>query len=153
MKSSFAIILSALAISAVPTTASAVSNANAINWTAPAPAFVTSLYVGVLGRAPESAAVVTGWAAQVTSKPASRLRVFHMFVGSPEYRGKNPRGTRGRYVLWTNNCPKSPSNRYVISTHMPRGSWSPNGGGRISYGYARALMGYYLAYVPFRRCR
>ncbi len=131
--------------------AHAIASPGAINWSTPsATAFVTSLYVGVLGRAPESAAVVTGWAAGVTGINNSRLRVFHGFINSPEYRGKYG-DVRGRYTVWTNNCPKSPNNRYVVSTRMPRGSWSAQNN-QVARNYGLALIGYYRAIFPYRRC-
>jgi len=131
--------------------AQAIANGGAINWTAAPAAFVTSLYTGVLVRAPESGAVVAGWASSVTGDPRSRLNVFNGFIGSPEYRGRYPNGTRGTYHLWVNNCPKSPNNRFAVASTPPAGSWSAQINS-VSYGYGIAMMGYYQAFTPYRRC-
>ena len=64
----------------VANTIKAVPNPGAINWDALSPsAFVTSLYVGVLGRAPESAAVVIclGYPFHPPGKP-DKLRTEHL---------------------------------------------------------------------------
>lgn len=132
--------------------AHAVANPAAIAWGNPsAAAFVTSLYVGVLGRSPESAAVVAGWASNISGDIRTRLRVFHGFINSAEYKRRFRDGTRGRYTLWANNCPKSPNNRYSVSTRLPRGSWSAQRN-QVSINYGRALMGYYMVAFPYRRC-
>lgn len=146
-----ALVLVAAAGFAAPA-AHAIANPRAIDWDAPPAAFVTSLYVGVLGRSPESAAVVSGWAAGVTNAQ-SRLRVFHGFLNSPEYRNRyGSNATVGHYTVWIANCPRSPNSRAVVSTRMPAGSWSPRGG-MWSWGYAMAYMGWYTGTTPYRACR
>jgi hypothetical protein len=124
--------------------AQAVANPAAIDWDAPPTAFVTSLYWGVLGRAPESAAVVGGWAANVTSNPSSRLTVLSGFVNSPEYRGRfgEPSGQWSvNYMIEGNTV------RWMASTN-PNGWFTQHNG--LSSGYARALVGYYDTYASRR---
>lgn len=125
-------------ISSAP--AHAVANPAAIDWDAAPAAFVSSLYVGVLGRAPESGAVVTTWAAQVTSNPSSRLQVMQRFVSSPEYRRAFGDGT-GRwgvhYQIQGNTV------RWKAST-SPNGWYTQRSG--LSVNYARALVGYYQTF-------
>jgi len=129
----------------------AIANPTAINWATPsATAFVTSLYFGVLGRPPESAAVVAGWAAKVTGSMQSRLNVFHGFINSPEYRSKYG-GVSGRYTVWANNCPRSPANRYVVAVQPPPGSWSAQRN-HVARTYGVALARYYQVAFPFRPC-
>lgn len=142
-----------LAGSASP--ALAVANPNAIQWSAPPVAFVTSLYVGVLGRAPESAAVVAAWAKQVDGTFTSRLRVFSQFIGSPEYRGKyGAAGAQGKFHLWQNYCPQGPFDRYRVAVDMPvtdRGIWRAVNN-NVSLNYGLALAGYRQAAFPYQRC-
>lgn len=131
--------------------AHAIANPTAIDWGTPsAAAFVTSLYVGVLGRAPESTAVVAGWAASVTGSMQSRLNVFHGFINSPEYRGRYG-SVSGRYAVWANNCPRSPANRYVVAVQPPRGSWSAQRN-NVARTYGVALARYYQVAFPYRPC-
>jgi hypothetical protein len=140
------------ALAANAPSANAVVNPGAINWTTPsATAFVTSLYVGVLGRSPESAVVVAGWASQVTTM-RSRLDVFNRFTWSKEYRTRFPRGAQGRYTVWANNCPRYERERYSVSAQMPRGSWSAQMN-RVTLNYGLAMAGFFRASNPFRRCR
>lgn len=140
-----------VALAGGSSTAHAIANPTAINWGTPsAAAFVTSLYIGVLGRAPESAAVVAGWAASVTGSMQSRLNVFNGFINSAEYRGKYGSVT-GPYAVWANNCPRSPANRYVVAVQPPRGSWSAQRN-NVARTYGVALARYYQAAFPYRPC-
>ena len=123
--------------------ANAVASPGAINWTTSSPtAFVTSLYVGVLGRSPESSAVVATWAASVTSNPTSRLNVLAGFVNSPEYRAAYG-STAGTWQL---------GYRYVgngrrwAAYRTNDGRWITSRS-NLSNGYARALVGYYNTYA------
>lgn len=131
--------------------AQAVSNAGAISWNAAPGNFVVSLYVGVLGRSignansAANAGAVAAWAAQVTSDPSSRLRVFKGFIGSPEYRQRYG-STRGDYTLGY----KVQGNR--VSWSVYRGT-TPGLTGHtsgISFGYASALRGYYNQFASRR---
>lgn len=133
-----------------PGPAHAVSNPILIQWRTPdARSFIVSLYQGVLGRNPESEAVVRSWMTQITSNPRSRLAVFNGFLSSPEYRRRF--GAGGQYHFWVNNCPRTPNNRFAVSVMPPAGSWSAQHN-RISLGHGRALIGYYSAFWPYRRC-
>jgi len=87
----------------------AVPNPNAINWNAERFTFIRSLYVGVLGRQPESEWVVQNWGRQVDyGKPSSRLRIFWLFVNSPEYQAsewaRQPKeyNVYRRYIIYGN---------------------------------------------------
>lgn len=125
--------------------ASAVANPGAIDWDAPPAAFVGSLYAGVFGRTPESAAVVGGWAASVTSNPTSRLTVFRGFINSPEYRRRFG-STRGNWTLGYRV-------RGNTTTWAAYSGFNANYTGHtsgISSGYARALVGYYNTYASRR---
>jgi len=135
-----AMAASLMAATAFATPAHAVANPGAIDWDAPPAAFVTSLYNGVLGRAPESGAVVASWAAQVTSNPSSRLQVMQRFVNSAEYRRSFGDGTGSwgvHYLIQGNTM------RWKASAN-PNGWYTQRSG--ISVNYARALVGYYQTY-------
>lgn len=124
--------------------AEAIQNPGAIQWTAPPTAFVDSLYRGVLGRAPESQAVVNTWAGQITGDPASRKKVFWHFVNSPEYQAKfQPSGAR-TWSVW-----KGPGTRQYVAAerHPGDGYWHASDGSHYQL-VARALLGWYLAYGP-----
>lgn len=125
-----------LATVAVP--AQAVPKPRAIQWAAPPAAFVTSLYVGVLGRKPESAAVVSKWASQVNSKPESRLNVFWRFVGLPEYQRSKWARQKKEWNLYRK---RQKSGRYVYY-----GAFFSSGqqiGGPYILGVVKALMNFY----------
>lgn len=126
-----------------------IPNPNAINWSASPTGFVTSLYVGVLGRSPESTAVVNGWATQVNSNPSSRLNVFWKFVGSPEYQASSWAKQRREYNLYQKY--DSRSNRYTYSVSKgPLGAEYRVEYGPTTFGIAMALRGYYATFVTRR---
>jgi len=134
MMAVFIVVLSSYA-----TAASAMSNPSAIRWMAEPSAFVTSLYYSVLGRAPESTAVVSGWASQATT-PAGKYRVFWSFVNSPEYQQKY--GNAGGRIEWTIYYRRDPaSTYYALGRQMPRGFhgvvWGP-----YNYWIGSALKNY-----------
>ncbi|MGP1354524.1 MAG: DUF4214 domain-containing protein [Parasphingopyxis sp.] len=140
------LMLAAASVSATLASApaDAVSRPGAIAWGAAPADFVTSLYNGVLGRAPESPAVVAAWAAQVTSDPRSRLDVLSRFMTSDEYirRYGRPGGTWGIY--W-----QASGNTVRWRASASSGGWHARRTG-ISQGYARALVGYYNTYQSRR---
>lgn len=123
--------------------ASAVANPGGIAWGASPTAFVTSLYTGVLGRAPESAAVVSAWAANVNSSPGSRKRAFWAFVNSQEYRNSFGSAS-GRYnVYWKASGRYT---QYTVAKRQP-GSYNGHADGPYSFGVASALRGYHQAFT------
>ncbi|MCZ7641581.1 MAG: DUF4214 domain-containing protein [Pseudorhodoplanes sp.] len=85
--------------------ARAAINPSAIQWTASDPhVFITSLYHGVLGRAPESPMVVAQWARQISADPNSRMRVFNQFVGSPSFDRRIPAASPARTICGQTNA-------------------------------------------------
>ena len=146
LKKTMAAAALAAMTASIPAPAQAVANPAAINWETPSPTvFVTSLYTGVLGRAPESTAVVASWASSVTSNPTSRLNVLAGFVNSPEYRSRFG-STTGTWQL---------GYRYVgngrrwATYRTNDGRWITSRN-NLSNGYARALVGYYNTYASRR---
>lgn len=131
-------VLAAMMI-AHPAPAHAIASPGGINWTAPPLTFVTSLYNSVLGRAPESSAVVAGWAGNISSDPGSRRWVFFQFLASPEYKSKYG-SYRGRWnVYWGS---RGNQRRHVGAKRAP--SCCPyHTEGPYSQGVVRALTDYY----------
>jgi hypothetical protein len=127
------------------TQAGAVPNPRAIQWKASPTVFVTSLYRGVLGRAPESRAVVVGWARQVNSRPGSRLSVFWHFVNSPEYQQSRWARLKREYFLYRESKPNRRWNYFAAKFAM---KGHRIGGGPYTLGVARALVGYYQDFYP-----
>jgi len=122
--------------------AEAIQNPGAIQWQAPPQAFVDSLYRGVLGRAPESQAVVNTWAGQVNANPASRKTVFWHFVNSPEYQAKfQPSGPR-TWSIWSRTDPRE----FVAAERNPGGAYWHHVEGNLYQLWARALLGWYQAF-------
>jgi len=122
--------------------AEAIQNPGAILWTASPQAFVDSLYRGVLGRAPESQAVVNTWAGQVNANPASRKTVFWHFVNSPEYQAKfQPSGPR-TWSIWSRSAPPE----FVAAERNPGGAYWHHVEGNLYQLWARALLGWYQAF-------
>jgi hypothetical protein len=122
--------------------AEAIQNPGAILWQASPSVFVDSLYRGVLGRAPESQAVVNTWAGQVTGDPATRKRVFWHFVNSPEYQAKfQPSGPR-TWSIWSRSAPRE----IVAAEHNPGGAYWHHVEGNLYQLWARALLGWYQAF-------
>jgi hypothetical protein len=155
MKSVVTIIVAVSMLIILPLNAEAVCKPKAIDWTNPSDeAFVRSLYLGVFCREPKTDEVVWSWSREVTGLDSSRLKVFNWFVESEEYQLRNPKGIEGPYTLWTNSCPSTPSERYVISTDYPEsGSWNPHGEDKWIMNYAIAVMEYRTALIPFKICR
>jgi len=122
--------------------AEAIQNPGAILWQASPSVFVDSLYRGVLGRAPESQAVVNTWAGQVTGDPATRKRVFWAFVSSPEYQAIfQPSGPR-TWSIWSRSDPRE----FVAAEHNPGGAYWHHVEGNLYQLWARALLGWYQAF-------
>jgi len=125
----------------------AVPNPGAILWDASPQAFVTSLYVGVLGRQPESQAVVNGWAEYVNDKPISRLRVFWAFIGSIEYQGSSWAKQKKEYKIYR----EMDHNRYRYSVSKgPLGAKYFPQDGPYTFGVAMAVRGYHETFYSRR---
>ncbi|MDD3845444.1 MAG: DUF4214 domain-containing protein [Syntrophorhabdaceae bacterium] len=129
--------------------AEAVPNPGAISWRGSPTAFVTSLYVGVLGRQPESQAVVNGWAAQVNATPHSRYQVFWRFVNSPEYQGSRWAKQRREYTVYRKYYIKSDIYKYSVSKGPLGADYYPHAG-PYTFGVAMALRGYFEAFFTRR---
>lgn len=120
----------------------AVPNPDAIDWDAPAVPFVVSLYEGVLGRTPGPADSVGAWAANITANPNTRLRVFRQIAASPEGRSRLSGGKsysvyyriQGQTLDWF----FARGGGFDASRNRKSGPWT--------YGYAKALVGYYRTY-------
>lgn len=120
----------------------------AIVWNGVPRTFVTSLYIGVLGRQPENQRVVTEWAAQVNNTPNSRHRVFWAFINSPEYQGSSWARQTREYNVYRRYIMQSDSYTYSVSKG-PLGADNVHHSGPYSFGVAMALKNYYQTY--FRR--
>lgn len=149
------VILHTVVLAAIASPVQAVQTPAAIDWSAAPLPFVTSLYWGVLGRAPESAAIVSAWATQIDGTYQSRLSVFMQIVASPEYRAKfGGGGTQGQYHLWQNYCPQYVTDRFRVAPIAPvtdRGHWIARAN-NVSLNYGLALAGYAQAAFPFQPC-
>lgn len=142
-------VIVAAAIAVMPSAAQAIPNPNAINWGSTPTGFVTSLYAGVLGRAPESTAVVNGWAGQINSNPSSRLSVFWSFVNSPEYQGSRWAKQKRDYNLYQQYNSRSNRYSYTVSKGPLGADWRV-AYGPTTFGIASALRGYYNTFVTRR---
>lgn len=125
--------------------ASAVPRPEAIQWRASPTAFVTSLYQGVLGRAPESAAVVNGWAQQAGSTAGSRKRLFWRFINSQEYRTSRWARLPREYNVYRRSQPRTRYWDYYAAKQPVGGHFLE---GTYTFGVAMALVGYYRAFYP-----
>ena len=124
----------------------AVPRPGAIKWAAPSMEFVTSLYVGVLGRNPENRRVVSGWARRVNRTPASRWRAFRGFINSREYRGSRWGKQRKLYAIFY-RTPSAGRQCYTVARRYARvviggKIYSAVRGGPYNFGEAQAIMNY-----------
>lgn len=140
-----AVIITAI-VQFISLSAEAVPNPGAIVWKGSPRAFVTSLYLGVLGRQPESQAVVTGWAAQVDAGPGSRHRVFWAFINSPEYQQSNWARQPREYNVYRTYVMQGDFYRYSVSKGPLGADYYPQAG-PFTFGVAMALKSYYEAYA------
>ncbi len=129
--------------------ADAVPNPGAINWDGAPQVFVTSLYVGVLGRQAESQTVVNQWAAQVNRTAASRIRLFWAFINSPEYQGSGWARQRREYTVYRKYNMKSDSYSYSVSKGPLGADYYPQEG-PYTFGVAMALRGYHQTFARRR---
>lgn len=128
----------------------AVPNPDAINWKASSQGFIRSLYIGVLGRRPESNAVVVDWARQVSKSAASRKKVFWMFINSPEYKKSRWAKQKKEYKIyykWNKSNRTNWTRTWWVSKRINNASYRYHSG-PYTYGIAKALRNYYAAYYP-----
>ena len=128
----------------------AVPNPEAIRWNASPTAFVTSLYVGVLGRSPRPTDPMQEWARRITRKPESRIMVFHSFLIGTEYKSSRWAKQPKLYTVYKEHKTfrtKRSCDLYTAS----KSSRSSTGvkiyvGGPWNFGIALATVGYINAY-------
>lgn len=123
----------------------AVANPKLINWKASPTGFIDSLYRGVLGRAPESRQVVTGWAGQVNNTAGSRLRVFWLFVNSQEYKRSRWVRLPKEYHVFRKSQQRT---RYWEYYAAKRSAGGHHLKGPYSFPVAMAIVGHYRAFYP-----
>ena len=144
MKSIFVALAIMLVCLVAASGVKAVPRPEAIRWKSSPTGFITSLYVGVLGRRPESRAVVAGWARRVTRRPGSRLSIFYSFIRSPEYKGSSwARQKREYFVYRRNNRNRTKS--YTVSKGPLRAEWRVVAG-RYTFGMATATRNFYQSF-------
>jgi hypothetical protein len=124
----------------------AVPNPSAIVWKGSPRAFVTSLYIGVLGRQPENQAVVTEWARQVNSNASSRYRVFWGFINSREYQQSRWARQPREYNIYRTYVMQGGFYRYRVSKG-PIGADNYLHAGPYTFGVAMALRAYNETYA------
>lgn len=140
------VFLIAAIVQSISLDAAAVPNPGAIVWKGSPRAFITSLYMGVLGRQPESRAVVTEWAAQVNASAGSRYQVFWAFINSPEYQQSTWAGQPREYNIYRTYVMQGDFYRYSVSKG-PLGAEYYHHAGPYTFGVAMALKSYYEAYA------
>lgn len=123
----------------------AVPNPSAIVWNGVPRTFVTSLYIGVLGRQPENQRVVTEWAAQVNSTGHSRYRVFWAFINSPEYQASPWAKQAREYTVYRRYIMQNNSYSYSVSKHISDASYYIHAG-PYTFGVAMAMRDYYMTF-------
>ncbi len=140
----------------------AVPEPDQIRWDAPPLLLVDDLYRCVLGRPPESAAVVQQWAAQITG-PQSRYDLFLRFLQSREYQASPWAQQRKGYQVWfetrwTENAAgerrmcqcyrysDGPPNTGLMPAYQMTGI--PYPAGSLTENQARALLRLYWAADP-----
>lgn len=123
----------------------AIPNPRAIVWNGVPRTYVTSLYIGVLGRQPENQRVVTEWAAQVDSTAHSRYRVFWAFVNSPEYQASGWAKQPREYTVYRRYIMQNDSYSYSVSKFVSDASYYPHAG-PFTFGVATAMRDYYTTF-------
>ena len=121
--------------------AGAVPNPGEIVWKGSPRTFITSLYIGVLGRQPENQRVVTEWATQVNETAHSRLRVFWAFINSREYQQSRWARLPREYNIYRTYVMQGNFNRYSVSKG-PLGAEHYLHAGPYAFGVAMALKAY-----------
>ena len=143
-----AIVIAAIILCAA-LNAEAVPNPGAIAWRGSPTAFVTSLYVGVLGRQPESQQVVNGWATQVNATPHSRYQVFWRFINSREYQEGQWARQKREYTVYRKYYMNSDSYKYSVSKGPLGADYYPHAG-PYTFGVAMALRDYFETFYTRR---
>lgn len=133
-------IIAAIVLFLAPN-AEAVANPSAIVWNGAPRTFITSLYIGVLGRQPESQAVVTEWARQVNQDPHSRSRVFWGFINSREYQQSRWARLPREYYVYRKYVIQGDFYTYSVSKGPLGADYYPQAG-PYTFGVAMALRGY-----------
>lgn len=124
----------------------AVPNPGAIVWKGSPRAFITSLYLGVLGRQPETQAVVSEWARQVNETAGSRQRVFWAFINSPEYQQGTWANQPREYTVYRKYVFQGDFYSYSVSKGPLGADYYPHAG-PFTFGVAMAVKAYNEAYA------
>ncbi len=148
-KYSVNIVIIAAIVLCTPLNAGAVPAPGEIIWKGVPRTFITSLYIGVLGRPPESQAVVTEWAMQVNQTPDSRYRVFWAFINSPEYQQSRWARQQREYNVYRKYVMQGDFYSYSVSKGPLGADYYPQGG-PYTYGVAMALKGFYNTFARKR---
>jgi len=143
------VIVFAAIVLCIALDAGAVPNPGAINWKGSPQAFATSLYVGVLGRQPETQAVVIAWARQVNANHHSRLQVFWQFINSPEYKGSRWAQQQREYTVYRRYYMERNSWKYSVSKGPLGAEYYPHAG-PYTFGIAMALRDYFNTFQSSR---
>jgi len=126
--------------------AHSISNPNEIVWNGAPRTFITSLYLGVLGRMPENQAVVTEWAGQIKNDASSRYRVFWGFVNSREYQQSRWATQPREYYVYRRYNIQGDFYSYSVSKGPLGADYYPQEGPYL-YSLARALRDYYQTFA------
>jgi len=126
--------------------AEAVPNPGGIVWNGAPRTFITSLYIGVLGRQPETQAVVTDWARQVNETATSRYRVFWAFINSPEYQQSSWAKQEREYNVYRKYVIQGDFFTYSVSKGPLGADYYPQSG-PYTFGVAMALRNYYNTFA------
>lgn len=148
MKTAHPLLIATVATVAFTITleASAVPSPGAIVWKGGPRAFVTSLYLGVLGRPPESQAVVNSWVTQVNDTANSRNRVFWAFINSAEYQQSNWASQPREYYVYRTYVMQGDFYRYSVSKGPLGADYYPQAG-PFTFGVAKAVKAFHEAYM------
>ncbi len=128
----------------------AVPNPSAIVWNGVPRTFITSLYLGVLGRQPENQTVVTEWARQVNQDPGSRSRVFWGFINSREYQQSRWARLPREYYIYRKYVIQGDFYTYSVSKGPLGADYYPQAG-PYTFGVAMALRGYNQTFASRRQ--
>lgn len=116
------------AIVSIPHQASAavaVADPNVIDWRGTPTAFITSLYWGILGRAPDREGM-RGYVRSINAKPSSCIRAFNSIVNSPEHKNTSHYKGKREYAVfyrsqgnnWEYAVTKRPNGWYSKTSYM-----------------------------------
>jgi len=111
-----------------------------IQWNASPNGFITSLYQGVLGRAPENQQVVNAWASNLHSRNLTKLQIFWRFVNSNEYQRSRWAKQRREYTLYFKYVG---ANRNSAKYYVSKNGSDHRHSGPYTFGIAMALRKYH----------